>query len=151
MVKCLNAAVADTAVGTAWRTVELASGAPLHAHSDAIDLHILVEGKPEVIILLLVRLVFGDDAGVHECGQREVDENKKCDNTLDNRDAVVVAAGQFRAREHEKQGRRRKQQRPCTCCRYESRLRLAFGHFPDAVTHPDSLVFLKVDHESVAE
>ena len=50
----LYAVVTDTAVGAARRPVELARGAPLHAHRDAADLHVLVEWHPEVVVAVLV-------------------------------------------------------------------------------------------------
>lgn len=114
VVKRLYAAVAHTAVGAARRTVELACCAPLHANRDAVDLHILVQWKPEVIVLLVIRLVFWDDARIHKCGQGEIHKHEKRHETLNNGDAVVVPTGQFWAGKHEKQRCRCDQQRPST-------------------------------------
>lgn len=117
VVERLYAAVAHAAVGTARRTVELACRAPLHAYCDAVDLHILVQWKPEVIILFVVQLVFWDDARVHKCGQGKVHKHKKRHKTLHNGDAVMIPSGQLWAGKHEKQRCRCDQQRPSTCRR----------------------------------
>lgn len=52
----LHTIVTDTAVGTAGRTVETASGAPFHAHLDALNLHRFVKGSSEVIFLVFILL-----------------------------------------------------------------------------------------------
>lgn len=145
VVKRLNATVADAAVRAARGTVKLAGGAPLHAHRDAVDLHVLVQGEPEVVLLLLVRLVFRDDAGIHECGQGEIHKHKKRHKALHYGDAVVVATGQLRTRKHEKQRCRRDQQRPRTCRREKPRLGLAFGHLRRQFSRP--IAILRVNHK----
>lgn len=43
------ASVADAAVGAARGPVELAGDAPLHAHRDAVDVDVFVEGRAEVV------------------------------------------------------------------------------------------------------
>jgi hypothetical protein len=50
----LYAVVADTAVRTAWGAVEVAGGTPFHADLDAPHVHILVQWRPEVVLLVLV-------------------------------------------------------------------------------------------------
>lgn len=50
----LHAVVTDTAVGAAWRPVEVTGGAPLHPDLNALDLHVLVERRSEIIVLVLV-------------------------------------------------------------------------------------------------
>lgn len=50
----LHAVVADAAVRAARRPVEVAGGAPLHPDLDAFDLHVLVERRAEVVVLVLV-------------------------------------------------------------------------------------------------
>lgn len=55
----LDAAVADTAVGAARGAVEVAGGAPLHADLDAPHVHILVQRRPEVVLLVLILIRCG--------------------------------------------------------------------------------------------
>ena len=54
VVEDLDAVVADGAVRAARRAVELARHAPLHAHGDAVDVHVAVEGRAEVVVAVLV-------------------------------------------------------------------------------------------------
>lgn len=46
--------VTDAAVGAARRSVEVTRGAPLHAHLDALHVHVLVERRAELVVLVLV-------------------------------------------------------------------------------------------------
>lgn len=50
----LHTVVADAAVRAARRPVEVTGGAPLHPDLNALDLHVLVEWCPEIILLILV-------------------------------------------------------------------------------------------------
>lgn len=47
--------IADGAVGASGRTIELASDAPLHAHRNPIDVRVLVQRGPELVLTVLVR------------------------------------------------------------------------------------------------
>ena len=49
-----DAVVTDAAVRAAGRAVELARGAPFHAHCDAPDVHVLVERRAKVVVFVLV-------------------------------------------------------------------------------------------------
>lgn len=82
MVKILYTVVTDGAVRAAGGSVEAASGAPLHPHLDATDLHSLIEWGAEIILLILIFLRSGEDAGVHECGHAKVGEDKKEDDSI---------------------------------------------------------------------
>lgn len=46
--------VTDAAVGAARRPVEVTGGTPLHAHLDALHVHVLVERRAELVVLVLV-------------------------------------------------------------------------------------------------
>lgn len=50
----LHAVVTDAAVRAAGRPVEMAGGAPLHPDLNALDLHVFVERRSEIIVLVLV-------------------------------------------------------------------------------------------------
>lgn len=52
---CLNAVIADGTMRTSGRTVELAGHTPLHPHGDAIDVRVLVQWRPELVLTVLVR------------------------------------------------------------------------------------------------
>lgn len=60
LVKCfspctnLHTVVTNAAVGAARRSVEMARGAPLHPHLDALHVHVLVERSAELVVLVLV-------------------------------------------------------------------------------------------------
>lgn len=66
MVKCLDAVVADTAVGAPWRSIELAGGTPLHAYCDTLDLYVLVQRGTEIIILYFVFMGSWVNTRIHE-------------------------------------------------------------------------------------
>lgn len=51
----LDAFVADGAVGTPRGPVELAGDAPLHPDCHSVDVHILVERRPKVVVFVLIR------------------------------------------------------------------------------------------------
>lgn len=51
---CLYAVIADGAVGASGRAIELASDAPLHAHRNPIDVRVLVQRGPELVLTVLV-------------------------------------------------------------------------------------------------
>lgn len=61
----LHAVVTDTAVGAARRPVEVTGGAPLHPDLNALDLHILVERRSEIIVLVLVLIRYGGGENRH--------------------------------------------------------------------------------------
>ena len=112
MVEYLDTVVAHTAVATPRRTIELTGNTPFHpnlkrtklffqhqhfnkkimqqSHRYSVNLHISVERSTEVIISVLVRTGAGDDAGVHEGGHGEVDEDEECDDPLEYRDRVPL-------------------------------------------------------------
>lgn len=48
----------------AWRPVEVTGGAPLHPDLDALDLHVLVERRSEIVVLVLVLI---------RCGRKHAD------------------------------------------------------------------------------
>lgn len=50
----LHTVVTDAAVGAARWPVEVTGGAPLHAHLDALHVHVLVERRAELVVLVLV-------------------------------------------------------------------------------------------------
>lgn len=50
----LHTVVTDAAVRAARRPVEVTGGAPLHPDLNALDLHVLVERRSEIIVLVLV-------------------------------------------------------------------------------------------------
>ena len=60
------------------------------SHRNSVNLHISVKRSTEVIISVLVRTGAGDDAGVHEGGHGEVDEDEECDDPLEYRDRVPL-------------------------------------------------------------
>ena len=71
----LHAVVTHAAVGAAGRAVEVTGGTPLHADLDALDLHVLVQRCPEVVVLVLVFVgCWGE--------QRDGDDCMICTNTL---------------------------------------------------------------------
>ena len=80
MVEYLNAVVADTAVTTAGRPIELAGDAPLHPHGDPVDLDVPVERRPEIVISVLVWAGSRYDARVHEGRHGEVDQHEDGNN-----------------------------------------------------------------------
>lgn len=51
----LYAVVADGAVRAPGGPVELAGGAPLHAHRDAVNLYVLIQRGSEVILAVFIR------------------------------------------------------------------------------------------------
>ena len=51
----LDTFIADGAVRTARRPVELASDAPLHPYCHSVDVDVLVKRSAEVIVLVFVR------------------------------------------------------------------------------------------------
>lgn len=55
----LHAVVTDAAVGAARRPVEVTGGAPLHAHLNALHVHVLVERRTELVVLVLVLVCCG--------------------------------------------------------------------------------------------
>ncbi len=56
----LHTVVTDAAVRAARRPVEVTGGAPLHPNLNALDLHILVERRSEIIVLVLVLVRCGE-------------------------------------------------------------------------------------------
>ena len=52
------------------------------SHRYSVNLHISVERSTEVIISVLVWTGAGDDAGVHEGGHGEVDQDEQCQDAL---------------------------------------------------------------------
>lgn len=46
--------IANGAVGTAWRAIELTGDAPLHLDGDAVDLGILVERGAQLLLAVFV-------------------------------------------------------------------------------------------------
>lgn len=52
----LHAVVTHAAVGAAGRSIEVTGGTPLHPDLNSLDLHVLVERRPEIIVLVLVLL-----------------------------------------------------------------------------------------------
>lgn len=50
----LHTVVTDAAVRAARWPVEVAGGAPLHPHLNAFDLHVFVERRSEIVVLVLV-------------------------------------------------------------------------------------------------
>lgn len=51
----LDAVIAHGTVRTPWRSVELTRHAPFHPHRDAVDLGILVQRGPELVLAIFVR------------------------------------------------------------------------------------------------
>jgi len=82
MVKDLDTVVADGAMRAPWWSVELARDTPLHPNGDAIDLYVLVEGCPEVVVLVFVGLGPRDHPRVHERGQAKVHHHEQGDQAL---------------------------------------------------------------------
>lgn len=62
----LHAVVTDAAVGAARRPVEVTGGAPLHAHLNALHVHVLVERRTELVVLVLVLVCCGWKGGGRE-------------------------------------------------------------------------------------
>lgn len=56
----LHTVVTDAAVRAARRPVEVTGGAPLHPDLNALDLHVLVERRSEIIVLVLVLVRCGE-------------------------------------------------------------------------------------------
>ena len=56
----LHTVVTDAAVRAARRPVEVTGGAPLHPDLNALDLHVLVERRSEIIVLVLVLIRCGE-------------------------------------------------------------------------------------------
>lgn len=54
MVEHLDAVIANGAMRTPRRSVELAGNAPLHANSDAVDVNVPVQGSAEIVFSILV-------------------------------------------------------------------------------------------------
>ena len=54
MTPHLNAVVANGAVRAPRRAIKLAGDAPLHPDGDAVDLHVAVQRRPEVVVPILV-------------------------------------------------------------------------------------------------
>lgn len=50
----LHAVVTDAAVRAARRPVEMAGGAPFHPDLNALNLHVLVERRSEIIVLVFI-------------------------------------------------------------------------------------------------
>lgn len=63
----LHAVITDAAVGAAWRPIEVTGRAPLHAHLDALHVHVLVERCAELVVLVLVLVC---------CGGKEEEESR---------------------------------------------------------------------------
>lgn len=63
----LDTVVADGAVGAPWGPVEAAGRTPLHPDLDPPDLHRLVEGSTEVVLLVLVLLSCTDNTQSSTC------------------------------------------------------------------------------------
>ncbi len=61
----LHTVVTDAAVRAARRPVEVTGGAPLHPDLDALDLHVLVEWRSEIIVLVLVLVRCGGNTHTH--------------------------------------------------------------------------------------
>lgn len=68
----LHTVVAHAAVGAARRPVEVAGGAPLHPHLDALHVHVLVERRPELVVLVLVVVGWKTTGGI--VGSRHVND-----------------------------------------------------------------------------
>lgn len=66
----LHTVVAHAAVGAARRPVEMAGGAPFHPHLDALHVHVLVERRPELLVLVLVVVGWKTMGGI--CRKRRV-------------------------------------------------------------------------------
>lgn len=73
----LHAVVADAAVGAAGRAVEVAGGAPLHPYLDSFDLHVLVQRRAEVVVLILIFVCSWENSRVHESCHAEVCQHKQ--------------------------------------------------------------------------
>lgn len=63
----LHAVVTDAAVGAARWPVEVTGGAPLHAHLDALHVHVLVERRAELVVLVFVLV---------RCGGKEEEDSR---------------------------------------------------------------------------
>lgn len=55
VIERFDASVAHGTMRTSWWSVELASHTPLHAHGDAIDLDVLVQRRPKVVVAIFLR------------------------------------------------------------------------------------------------
>lgn len=55
----LHAVITDAAVGAAGRSVEMARRTPLHPHLDALHVHVLVQRRPELVILVFILACWG--------------------------------------------------------------------------------------------
>lgn len=100
IIKYLYAVVADAAMGTAWGSVELTSGAPLHTYCDAFYINVLIERCTEVIITDFVImsctketlkvsevymtfvLTSGIGSRVHECCHGEIRNDEDRENAF---------------------------------------------------------------------
>ena len=90
LLSYLDTVVADGAMRAPWWSVELARDTPLHPDGDTIDLYVLVEGCPKVIVLVFVGLGPRDHPRVHERGQAKVHHHEQGDQALVHQDQPPV-------------------------------------------------------------
>jgi len=90
MIEYLDTVVTDAAMRAPRGSIELAGDAPLHTNRDTVDLYIPVERGTEVIVSVFVRTRTRNYSWVHKCSHGEVDENKKCDNSLEDWHSIPV-------------------------------------------------------------
>jgi len=90
MIKDLYTVITNTAMAAPGWSVELASDAPLHPNRDSIDLHVPIKRSSEVIISILIWTCSWYHTRVHKSGHRKIDEDKKRDDPLEDRNSVPL-------------------------------------------------------------
>lgn len=105
---CLDTMVAHAAMRTSGRTIELARNAPFHTNSDAVNVDVLVERRPEVVLPVFVRrgcksrifstlnpkhcasITFRYNSRVHKRCQSKVCQDEERDDSLVRRHPWVL-------------------------------------------------------------